>query len=90
MGMTTGFDIRINIWGLTSVQTFFIRQHELTSGLTTWIDIRIDIIENATLSPYYNNKGSCYTGAFFLTKLQLFFCHSVQFLNYLHNSEKMT
>lgn len=65
MGMTTGFDIRINIWGLTSVQTFFIRQHELTSGLTTWIDIRIDIIENATLSPYYNNKGSCYTGAFF-------------------------
>lgn len=36
-----------------------------TSGMTTRIDTRIDIIENATLTPYYNTKAPVFQELFF-------------------------
>lgn len=44
----------------------------LTSGMTTWIDSRIDIIENATLTPYYNTKAPVFQ-ELFLTHFILYF-----------------
>ena len=71
MVLTSGKDNRDDIQELTAVQASM----ELTSGndylgktsgVTTRIDTRIDIIENATLTPYYNTKAPVFQELFLI------------------------